>query len=172
MRPADRVQTCEFMRNPRLLLIVLSAGEHEVVAGDRRLAGENGPPSRDRVEGVDGERRRPVRRGPEVRVQTQRRSRPDARILVDTVRPDDLLGQAQSPRLRRVRKFDARHASRRFGELAPAHFEDAAASPYLLFFFGEREGTIAPVLRDVRDLARLDVEGEFISVPRVPHRLL
>ena len=82
-----------------LLVVGLDAGEDEVIVGDRRLARIDRVAAGDLVEGVDRKRRGAVGGRQQVGVDAQRRARLELarlQILVDAVRPDDLLGGASS----------------------------------------------------------------------------
>src|SRR2546430_11763991 len=57
VRLADAVQFGKFAPNRRLLVVGISAGEDEVIIGDRRLAGKDRGAAGDLVESVDRKRR-------------------------------------------------------------------------------------------------------------------
>ena len=67
----------ELAADRRLLVVVVLAGEDEVIVGDRRLARKDRVAAGDLVEGVDRERRGAVRRRQQVGVDAQRRARRD-----------------------------------------------------------------------------------------------
>ena len=152
VRLLDAVMRRELAADRRLLLVVVLAGEDEVIVGDRRLPRVDRVAAGDLVEGVDRERRGAVGGRQQIRVDAQRRARRRPRpILVDAVRPDDLLGRRHAPRaladpasrLTGARSTDARNSRRPDGE-------DAAAPPDLLFLRRERHRLVGLPLRLVR----------------------
>jgi hypothetical protein len=132
-RLLERVLFRERAPDARLLLVGLGAGKYEVVVRNGRLAREHGA-TRDLVEGVDGEGRGPVGRGQEVGVHAQGAPGFHARVLVDAVRPRDLLGGGESARGRFVGPPDRRRARHRFPELAATDGEDPARAANLVLF--------------------------------------
>jgi hypothetical protein len=129
--------------------------------------------ARDLVERVDRERRRPVGRGKQIRVDAQRGTRRQVRglqILVDAMRPDDLFGCREAARVGGIRPVDRRRRQHGFPELAAADLEDAAAAPDLLFLGRERHRIVALALRDVGEVACRRIEGQLVAVLRVRHR--
>src|SRR5207237_4243615 len=118
--------------NRRLLVVGIPAGEDEVVIGDRRLPWKDRVATGDLIERVDGKGRRAVGGGEEIAPDPERTARSDGRVLIDAVRPHDLLGAAEPAGDATVRPFNARLALDRLGELAPSDRNDAAGSADLL----------------------------------------
>ena len=86
----------ELAADRRLLVVGVDAGEDEVIVGDGRLPRIDRVAAGDLVEGVDRERRGAVGGRQQVGVDAQRRARRQIgrpQILVDAMRPDDLLGR-------------------------------------------------------------------------------
>jgi hypothetical protein len=108
-----------------------------MIIGNRGLARIDRVAAGNLVEGVDGERRRPVGGRQQIRVDTQRGARLQVgglEILVDAVRPHDLFGRGHPPRRALVRPIDRWLRLQRALELAPADGKDPAA-PADLFLF-------------------------------------
>ena len=106
----------------RLLVVDRVAGEDEVVVGNRRLARMDRAAG-NLVEGVDGKRRRAVRRRQQVGIHAERRARLQIlgrQILVHAMRPDDLLGRRHATGRGLVRPVDRGRGLNRAPELAAA----------------------------------------------------
>ena len=144
-----------------------------MIVGDGRLAREDRVAAGDLVEGVDRKRRGAVRGRQQVGVDAQRRARPKlvAAVLVDAMRPDDLLGRGHAARRVRVRKVDrGRAATDRRNSRRPT-----AKMPPLRRIsssFGE-SGTGVYVFPCVTlaSAAGRRIEREFIAVAGVGDRL-
>ena len=171
VRLLQPVEAGELAADRGLAVVVLPAGEDEVIVGDRGLARINRAASGDLVERVDRKRRGPVGRGQEVRVHAQGRSGVQGGVLVHAMRPNDLFGRRHAPGKVRLRPPDLGKGLDRRTELAPAHGEDAAARADLLLFRRQGHGRVALRLRFVRQAARRRIEGERIAVLRVLDRL-
>ena len=109
----------------------------------------------------------PSEPGQQIGVDAQRRARFELGVLVDAMRPDDLLGRGHVPRAIRVRPGDLGRALDRGPELAAAEREDPAALPDLVFLGCERHRVVRLPLRDVGDPARDRLEEKFVAVARV-----
>ena len=105
------VNAGELAADRGLAVVILAAREHEVVVGDRGLAGMDRLSAGDLVERVDREGRGPVGGGQQVRVHAQGRAGLDDGVLVHAVRPDDLLGRRHAPRQLGLRPFTSGRAS-------------------------------------------------------------
>ena len=81
VRLLDAVQPGEVAADRRLLVVVSLAREDEMIVGDRRLPREDRVAAGNLVEGVDGERRRPVRRRQQIGVDAQRRAGTTSAVL-------------------------------------------------------------------------------------------
>ena len=125
----------------------------------------------DLVERVDREGRRAVGGRKQVRVHAERRARRDGGVLVDAVRPHDLLGRRQSARRLGVGETDLGARADGVAELAPADREDPSGDPDLLLLRRERNGLVGLSLRLVGQPPRRGIEGERVAVLRVLHRL-
>src|SRR5262249_43962816 len=150
-----------------LLVVVRLAGEYEVIVGDGRLPRIDRVAAGDLVEGVNRERGRPVGRGQEIRVNAKRRPRRDLGVLVDAVRPHDLLGRRRATRGRRIRPLDPRRALEGRLEFAAADGEDAAAAPDLVFLRAERDRLVGLLLRLVGQPPRRWIEAELVAVTSI-----
>ena len=171
IRPLDPMLARELATDPGLLVVVRLAGEDEMIVGDRRLPRIDGAAAGDLIERVNRKRRGAVGRRQQIGVDAERRARPDVRVLVHPVRPDDLLRSRHAARHIGRRKDHLRLALDRRSEFAAADREDAAALADLVLLGRQRNRRVAPVLRDVRDLARGRVERELIAVTRIGDRL-
>ena len=172
VRLLDAVQPRELAADRRLLVVGVAAGEDEVIVGDRRLARIDRVAAGDLVEGVDRERRGAVGGRQQVGVDAQRRAGLEVRrlsVLVDAVRPDDLLGRrhARAPRRRSGQSIDGAVVDRRRGTRAgrPRRCRRCGGSPL-------PSATAAPA-RSVLPCvsfasARVTgIEGELVAVLRV-----
>src|SRR5260370_11418724 len=105
------LQTGELASDAGLLVVDGAAREHEMVVRDRSLTRIDRVAAADLVEGMNRERRRSVRGREEIRIHAQGRAGLKVRrlqILVDAVRPDDLLGRRQAARGVFVRPVNSR----------------------------------------------------------------
>ena len=156
-----------------LPLVGLLAGEDEVVVGDRDLARVDRVAAGDLVEGVDRERRRAVGGRQQVGVDAQRRAGPHLGVLVDAVRPHDLLGRRQAPRGRGVRPHDRAARARpsaRNSRRPTAKMPPRAAD--LVLLGRERHRVVGLAARLVRRAgACAGSNAKRVAVLRVGHRL-
>ncbi len=155
-----------------LFVVGIHAGEDEVVVGNRRLTRKDGVAAGDLVEGVNRERRGPVRRRQQVGVDAKRHPRRDILRrdrLVDPVRKQDLLRRGHPAGAGFVGPVDHRDGANRSRELAPADREDPAAAADLFFLGRERDRRVSSALRLVAQLTRHRIERERIVVSRVLH---
>jgi hypothetical protein len=153
-----------------LLVVGLDAGENEVIVGNRRLTREDRVAPGDLVERVDREWRRPVRRRQQIGVDAERRARLHLlgrHRFIDPVRPDDLFGRRHPGGAGLVGPVDHRRRAHRGRELTPADGEDATAATNLLFLRGQWHRRVGPILGLVPQLARVGIERELVTVPRV-----
>ncbi len=123
---------------------------------------------------MNRKRRRAVRSRKQIGVDTQRDPRAELvrrQILVDAMRPDDLLGGGHPPGQLRRSPVERGTPADRAGELAPADGEDAAAPADLLFLRRQRHRRVGLVLRDVAQLSRIGIETEGVAVAGVGHGL-
>ena len=91
-----------------LPVVVFAAGEDEVIVGDGRLARVDRVAAGDLIERVNRKRRGAVRCRQQIRVHPQRVAGLQLTpILVDAMRPDDLLGRRHPARERGVGEFDS-----------------------------------------------------------------
>ena len=171
VRTLDAVHLGERASDPGLLVVRLTAVEHEVVVRDRGLAREDRVPAGDLVEGVDRERCRAVRSRKEVAPHPDRRSRPHLGVAVDAMRPRDLLARREPARRTRVGPLDLRRALERLTELAAADGDDPAGAADVLLLRRERERLVRAPPRLVREPARRRIEREGVTFLRVLHRL-
>ena len=137
VRFANPVKLRELTSDTRLLVVGLDAREDEVIVGNRRLPRIDRVAAGDLVEGMNREGGGAVGRRQEIGVDAQRGARLQLvrpEVLVNTMRPDDLLRRGHS--LSRVLVGPVDRGRRADGclELATAHFEDTAAAPDLFFF--------------------------------------
>src|SRR5438874_13002328 len=131
--PPHTVPVGEFLADRGLLVVRLAAIEDEVVVRDRDLPRTDRVAAGDLVERVDREGRRPVGRGEQIGIDADRGAGADVRVLVDAVRPEDLLGRGELPRRLRVGPTYLRRATNRVGELTPSDLDDPAGPSDVLF---------------------------------------
>src|SRR5205814_4498951 len=96
-----------------------------------------------------------------------RRARADIRVLVDAVRPEDLLGRRQLPRGFRVGPAYLRRATNRVRELPPSDLDDPAGPPDVLFLRRERRGLVGLAAGLVRQHARYRIERKHVAFLRI-----
>jgi hypothetical protein len=129
------VRLGELATDVGLLLVGLDAGEDEMIVGDGRLTRIDRLPTGDLVEGVNGERRSPVRRRKQIRIDAQRRPRLQiawSQLLVNPVRPDDLFRRGHPlgrPRLGPINRRPSQHG---LSEFASSDREDPTAAADVL----------------------------------------
>ena len=88
-------------------------------------------------------------------------------ILVDAVRPDDLLGRRHLLGGVRLGPVDGRTREDGLPEFAPADVEDASAPANLFFLWRQRDRLVGLAARDVAQLPRERIERELVAVLRV-----
>ena len=167
---SDVVQSREFTTDSCLLVVGVDAGENEVIVGDSRLPGIDGATPGYLVERVNRKRCSTVRSWEEVGVDAQGHARRQVgrpKILVDAMRPDDLLGRRHSRG--GVRLGPVHDGARQHGlaELAPANREDTATSADLFLLWRQRDRIVRLALRDVSQLPRERIERELVPIAGV-----
>ena len=169
----DVVQAREFASDRRLPVVVVPAGEDEMIVRDGGLTREHRVPACNLVERVNRERRRPVRRGEQVGIDAQRDARPHhiVRAFVNAVGPHNLLGGCQAAGGFGIGPLDARHGVDRACELAPAGGEDASRAANLVFLRRQRNRLVCFLARLIGQPPRLRLEAELVAIARVRHRL-
>ena len=93
------------------------------------------------------------------------------RVLVDAMRPDDLLGRGHAAGGVPRPASRSRGVSTDAAELTAADGEDSAAAADLFFLGRERHRLVGLLLRDVGQLARRGIERELVAVLRIGDRL-
>ena len=167
VRLLDAVQARELAADRRLLVVVVLAGEDEVIVGDRGLARIDRVAAGDLVERVDRKRRGAVRGRQQIGIDAQRRAGLD---LGDPCRRDAPRRSARwssSVRARPDRPVDRRRAST---DVRNSRRPTAKMPPLrrISSSFGvSGTGLVGLALRDVGELPRHRIERELVAVLRV-----
>src|SRR5262249_17396825 len=146
-----------------LLFVGIHSGEDEMVVRDGDLSRPDYVAARDLFEGVDGERRRAVARGEQVGVHAQSGSWSHLGVLVDAVRPQDLLAGREPARGVGIGPRDDRLGLDAGAELAATHREDAAALADLVLLGRERDRIVGRSAGHVPEPARIRVASELVA---------
>ena len=155
----------------RLLLVIIAAGEDEVIVRNRRLARADRVSAGDLVEGVDGEWCRAVGGRQQVRIDAERRPGGDRRVLVDAVRPEDLLRHRHRACTRGIGPVDRGRLLDGTAKLPTSGGEDAAAPADFVLLRRERQRHVVLALRQVAEAPGLGLEFQFVAVARIGDRL-
>ncbi|OLE15389.1 MAG: hypothetical protein AUI36_38105 [Cyanobacteria bacterium 13_1_40CM_2_61_4] len=120
---------------------------------------------------MDRERSGAVGGRQQVGMDAQGRARTHLGILVDAVRPEDLLGGREAPRRVGIGPLDPRHALDRLPELPPADGEDPAGAADFLLLRREGNRIVGGAAGLVDEPARGGIEAEHVAVLGLGHRL-
>jgi hypothetical protein len=93
-----------------------------------------------------------------------------APVLIDAMRPDDLLRRRHRPGARGIRELNHRRAADGLTELAPPYGYDAAAAPDLVFLGRQWQRGVGGSLGHIRQTAGDRIEAEFVTILGICYR--